>query len=119
MSYFITGSNLLTNYVNIAVATPVEVQPSVNSRPVVIASIEVTEIGGATPNLTIDVYDPNGATATYYKRNALAMTAKQTVAYTEPFWVPNGWKVRVTLSSSTASVLVNYFNPNATGQTGA
>lgn len=115
MSYFITGSNLLTRYVNTAGASAVDVTPEVQGRGVVIAAIEVTEVGGGTGNLTIDIFDPD-TPATYYKRNAQAVTAKQNIPYTEPFWLPPNWKLRVTLSAGTASVLVNYFNPNATGQ---
>lgn len=115
MSYFITGSNLLTHYVTTSGTTPNNVTPDVQKRAVVIASIEATETGGLTPNLTIDIYDPK-TPATYYKRNQFAMTARQTVAYEEPFWLPNGWQLRVTTSTGVLSVLVNYFNPNATGQ---
>ena len=104
MSYFITGSNLLTRYVNTSGTSPVDVTPEVQGRACVIASVEVTDIGGGTGNLTIDIYDPD-TPATYFKRNALA-----------PFWLPPNWRLRVTLSAGTASVLVNYFNPNATGQ---
>ena len=115
MSYFITGTNLLTHYVTTAGASPVDVTPDTQNRAMVIASIEVTEVGGGTGNLTIAIYDPV-TPATYFKRNIQAMTANQTVIYNEPFWLPNGWKLRVTLSAGSASVLVNYFNPNATGQ---
>ena len=112
MSYFVTG-NVFTHYVNVVSATPVDVTPNVLGKAVLIASIEVTEISGGTPNMTIDIFDPNGATATYYKRNALAMTVRQNVVYPEPFWLPNGWQLRVTTSAGTVSVLVNYFDPNA------
>jgi len=115
MSYFITGSNLLTRYVNTSGTSPVDVTPEVQGRACVIASVEVTDIGGGTGNLTIDIYDPD-TPATYFKRNALAVTPKQSIPYVEPFWLPPNWRLRVTLSAGTASVLVNYFNPNATGQ---
>lgn len=114
MISLVTASNLLTHYVTTSGTAPVDVTPDVQKRAFVVDSIIVTDIGGGTGNLTIDIYDPV-TPATYYKRNALAVTAKQTIAYTEPFWVPNGWKLRVTMSAGTASVLVNYFNPNATG----
>ena len=112
MSYFITGSNLLTAYFNTAGTGVNDVTPSVQGRAVVIASIEVTEVSGGTPNVTIAIYDPK-TPATYYKRNALAVTAKSTTVYNEPFTLPNNWELRVTVSSGICSVLVNYFNPSA------
>lgn len=115
MSYFITGTNLLTDYFNTVGATANNVTPrNISNRPVTIASVEITEVSGGTPNLTIACYDPINL-ITYYKRNVVAMTAKQTVAYTEPFVLLKGWQLQVTISAGTASVLVNYFNPNAAG----
>lgn len=115
MSYFITGSNLLTHYINTVGTTVVDVTPPVQGRPTVIASIECTEISNGTPNLTIAIYDPK-TPAVYYKRNALAVTAKSTTVYSEPFVLPNNWTLGVTTSAGIMSVLVNYFSPNATGQ---
>ena len=115
LSYFITGSNLITHYVTTTGTGANDVTPEVQGRAVVIASIEATETGGLTPNLTIDIFDPK-TPATYYKRNQFAMTARQTITYDEPFWLPQGWQLRVTASAGVLSVLVNYFNPNATGQ---
>jgi hypothetical protein len=115
MSYFITGTTLLTDYFNTVGATANDVTPrNINNRPVTIASIEVTEVSGGTPNLTIACYDPINA-ITYYKRNLGAMTARQTIVYDEPFVLIKGWELRVTVSAGTCSVIVNYFSPNATG----
>lgn len=115
MSYFITGTTLLTEYFNTVGAAANNVTPrNIGNRPVTIASVEVTEVSGGTPNLTIVCYDPINLIS-YYKRNLVAMTAKQNIAYTEPFVLLKGWQLQVTLSSGTASVLVNYFNPNAAG----
>lgn len=115
MSYFITGTNLLTQYFNTSGAAANNVTPlNIQSRPVLIASVEITEVSGGTPLLTLVCYDSDNA-LTYYKRNALAMTAKQTVVFDEPFVLLKGWELRVTVSTGTCSVLVNYFSPNAAG----
>lgn len=108
MTVNISG-NIETNYVNIATTTPTEIQPVFQGRAMVIASIKVTEAAGGTPNLTIDAFD--GTTA-YFIRNAKPMLARETITEDE-LWLPNGWKLRVTLNVGSVSVRVNYFNPNA------
>lgn len=116
MSYFITGSGLITVYGKLADNSATAVLTAVSATTVV--SIVCTENAGATPNLTIAVFDPSGATVTYYLRNAVAMTAKQTVTYSEPIVLNPGWSIHVTSSSVTGGVdvLVNHFNANATGR---
>jgi hypothetical protein len=115
VSYFITGSNLQTHYVNTVGATVNDITPPVQGRAVVIGSVEFTEVSGGTPNVTLAIYDPK-TPATYYKRNAAAVTANATVAYNEPFVLPNNWRLRITVSAGSCSVLVTYFSPNAAGQ---
>lgn len=81
-------------------------------KAVLVESITCVEVGGNTPNLTVESYD---GTTSYYRRNAKAMTAKEEV--TIPGWrLDNNEVLRVTSShaSGLVHVFVNYFNPDAT-----
>lgn len=115
MAYFITGSGLITEYGKLTGSTPTQI--ILRDSAVTVASIICTETAGGTPNLSIEVYSPADA-ASYFLRNAVAMTAKQTVTYAEPFVVQNGDYLRLTSSAALGSVdyFVNYFNPDATRQ---
>lgn len=59
--------------------------------------VQFTEIAGATPTLTIDIYD---GTTTVYLRNALAMTAKQEVLKTHGISLNKGQYLRATASAA-------------------
>ena len=81
-------------------------------KAVLIESIVCVEVGGATPNLTIEVYD---GTTSYYRRNAKAMAAKE--RFEEPGWrLDSDEVVRVTSSNASGQVhvWVNYFAADAT-----
>lgn len=104
MSVTIGATSILTSYVKLTNNTATDVLPDV-SQAVVVLSIACHEIGGNTPNLTIEVYDPKAPATSYYRRNAVAMAARQIVETDLPFTVPNGWELRVT--SSHASGLVD------------
>lgn len=85
------------------------------SKRTTVLSIVCTEWGNGTPTVTIDLYD---GTTTYYLRNALAMTAKQTITFDTEFVLAQNQVLRVTSSdaSGEVDVLVNYLNPDATAQ---
>lgn len=113
MSNFLLGGALDTVFAKITGNTAVDVLTA--TKRTVVTSIEVTENAGSTPNLTVAIYD---GTTTYYRRNAVAVTANQTVTFTEPVMLRNGWSVRI-LSSDAAGkfdVLVTYILPDATAQ---
>lgn len=114
MTSFITGSGFQSEYVRLTNSSATDVL--VADSATTVASMQFTERAGTTPNLTIAVYD---GTNTYYFRNAYPMTANQTVTFNEPFWVPNGWKVRVTSShaSGNVDVIISFFSPNAAQRT--
>lgn len=64
-----------------------------NSR-VAVPWFSCTEIAGATPNLTIDILKPDATVV--YLRNAKAMTAKETVIFSEGILLLPGWQLRIT-----------------------
>lgn len=111
MSYFVTGSALTTEKTILTSSSPTKVLDL--GKAVLVASVTCTEVGGATPNLTIEAY--NGTTSTYrtYQR---PMTAKERYADTEPFQLDNNESLRVTSSNASGliHVWVNYFTADAT-----
>jgi hypothetical protein len=68
-----------------------------------IRSITACETAGATPTLTVDIYDVANTTA-YHKRKAVAMTAGTEIVFNEPFYLPPLWAIRLTSSSLTGGV---------------
>ncbi len=58
---------------------------------------QCTEITGATPNLTIEIYD---GTTSFYLRNAKAMTAKEEVLKNQGFSLDKGSFLRVTAGTA-------------------
>lgn len=108
------SSRLLTHFHNTTGTGANDVTPpNTGKRPILISTIEVTEAGGLTPNLTIVVYDPRNA-ASYFKANQRPMLARESVDFKEVA-LPQGWQLLVTVSTGTCTVLVNYFDPNASG----
>lgn len=71
---------------------------------VYVAWFRVSENAGSTPNLTVEIYD--GATSFYLGDAggstwvAKAVTAKQSVAFTDGYVIPYGSKLRVTSSDA-------------------
>ena len=71
-----------------------------------IRSLVVSENAGATPNLTVEIYDvanttsyyPGGTTATTWK--AKAVSAGQAVTFNEQFMLPALWAIRITSSDA-------------------
>lgn len=87
------------------------------TKRTVITSLVITENAGSTPNLTVDRYDVAHTTA-YYLRNALAVTAKQTVTFNEPMVLKAGWSLRVTSSDAAGKFdgILSYLFPDATAK---
>lgn len=81
-------------------------------KAVLVESITCVEVGGNTPNLTVETYD---GTTSYYRRNAKAMTAKEEVTL-PGFRLDTDEVIRVTSShaSGLVHVWVNYFAADAT-----
>ena len=118
MSFLLPGTRLLTEFFNItSVGGLTDITPiNVGSRPFIIYSIVATETGGATPDLTVIVYDPK-TTTSYYRRNAKAFaSAKATERDLDEISMRSGMKLRAQVSSGSASIFVNYLDPNAAGQ---
>lgn len=69
-----------------------------------IAWFRVSENAGSTPNLTVEIYD---GTTSYYLGDAggstwvtKAVTAKQSLAFTDGYVIPYGSKLRITSSDA-------------------
>lgn len=69
--------------------------------------VQANENAGATPSLTLDLYD--GTTAFYQGSGgsvwrAKAMTAGQSVTFNEGIFVPKGWKLRATSGDAAGKI---------------
>lgn len=79
-----------------------------STAAVQVAWFQVNENAGATPNLTVDLYDVANTTSYFLSDslaapkvwNITAVTAKQGVLFSEGYVVPLGWKLRVTSSDA-------------------
>lgn len=91
------------------------------TKRTVITGLSITENAGSTPNLTVDRYDTANTTA-YYMRNALAVTAKETVTFEDhmPMVLHPGWSLRVTSSDAAGKFdgFLTYIFPDATAKNG-
>lgn len=110
MSFTLTGGSILTKAVKLTTTTATPLYLA--SKRTVILSIIATEIAGATPALTLDLFD--GTTA-YFLRNVLAMTAKQLLIFNEPIAINPGWSIRATAGAANqVDCLITYMSPDAT-----
>lgn len=66
-----------------------------------VRSIVCCENSGSTPTLTLEI---NDGTNSYYKRKAVAMTAGTETIFNEPFYVPQGWTVKITSSDASGKI---------------
>lgn len=73
MSYTVQGGSLLPKRVKLTTTSATALYDASKSSALLVSIIAV-EIAGATPTLTLDIFD---GTTTYYLQNAVAMTAKQ------------------------------------------
>lgn len=71
---------------------------------------QVNENAGATPSLTVEIYD---GTNSYYLGaegsvwRAKALTANQSVTFSEGYLIPQGYKLRVTSSDAAGKIEVS------------
>lgn len=81
-----------------------------------IRSIIACETNGATPTLTLEVYDVANTTS-YYLRKALALSAGTPYVFNEPFMLPANWSIRATSSDASGRIDVHvaYEDPSASG----
>lgn len=110
MSFTLTGGSILTKP-TILTTTNATALYSATKRTVIL-SVIAAEVAGATPTLTLDLFD--GTTA-YRLRNALAMTARQTFIFNEPITINSGWSLRATASAADQiECFATFMSPDAT-----
>lgn len=112
MSFNINGGAVGTQRTKLTNNTSTELFKA-RSRTIML-SITMVETAGATPNLTLGIYDP-ASTNYYFLRSAVAMTAGQAFIFNEPFELPSGWSIYSTSSAAGGGVdaHVSYINPVA------
>jgi hypothetical protein len=104
---------LLTKATKLTGSSPTTVFTA-KSRATLI-SIICTEIAGATPSLTIEVFD---GTSSFYLRKLAPMTARQTFVFNEPIALNAGQELRVTASAANQiDCFVAYMPNSPTGGT--
>lgn len=79
-----------------------------------IKSIVCAERSGATPTLTLEIYDVANTTS-YYLRFAVTMTAGTAFIFNEPFLLPALWAIRLTSNNGSGLIdwMVTYNGPAA------
>lgn len=100
MSFTLPVGSIITEKVKLTDNSATTLVEADNGR-ITILSIEATETQGGTPTLTLDVTD---GTTTWFKRNASAMVAKETVAYDSIFVLDNGETLRATSSDASGDI---------------
>lgn len=112
MSFTLTGGSILTTTTKLTTTSATVLYGGAGIKRTVILSIVATEIAASTPALTLELFD---GTTSYYLRNALAMTAKQSLIFNEPFALQSGWSLRATAGAADQiDCLVTYMSPDAT-----
>jgi len=112
MSFTLTGGSILTKATKLTTTSATVLYGGSGIKRTVILSVIATEIAGATPTLTLELFD---GTTSYYLRNALAMTAKQTLIFNEPLALQSGWSLRATAGTANQiDCFVTYMSPDAT-----
>ena len=96
MTYTVNGGALLPGRVKLTTTGATTLVDPAKSG-VLLLSIVAVEIAGATPTLTLDIYD---GTTTYYLQNAVAMTAKQRLQIDILVPLKVGEKLRATASAA-------------------
>lgn len=110
MSFTLTGGSILTEPVKLT-TTGVTTLYAATKRTVIVG-IEATEIAGATPALTLALWD---GTNYYYLRNAKAMAAREEYSRDKPFALQSGWELRATASAANQiDCFVTFMSPDAT-----
>lgn len=75
-----------------------------------VAWFQVNEASNGTPTITVDLYKPADGSLRYlgaggFTWKSKAMTAYQSLEFTNGYDVPLGWQLRVTISAGTADVI--------------
>jgi hypothetical protein len=96
MTYTVQGGALLPKRVKLTTTSATTLLDPDKSGALLL-SIVAVEIAGATPTLTLDIYD---GTTTYYLQNAVAMTAKQRLQIDILVPLKVGEKLRATASAA-------------------
>lgn len=112
MSFTITGGSIQSKAVKLTTTAATDLLAP--DKRTVILSILASEITGATPALTLELYDTQSAVS-YFLRAQKPTTARELVVLESPFVLLGGWKLRATASTANQiDVLVNYLAPDAT-----
>lgn len=115
MSFNITGGALDTYSVKLTTTGATSILPStIAAKRVVILSITASEITGATPTLSLELYD---GTTSFYIRNARAMGARATETFNEPIIKGQKSLLRATASAANQiDMTVTFIAPDAPGR---
>ncbi len=116
MSYTIQGGSIQTAKVKLSTTSPTVIVDGGSSGAIVVA-VYAAEIAGATPNLTLEVY--NGSTSTYL-RNAKAMSAKEENVRDTIITLKAGESLRATASAANQiDVIASYIPRDALSKGGS
>jgi hypothetical protein len=113
MSVSMTTNAILTRPIKLSSTAPTTLL-DVQSRTTVI-SVLCAEIAGATPALTLEIFD---GTTSHYIRNAKPMGAKELFVLEGPITINASWLLRATASAANQiDIFVNYLpsTPAAAG----
>jgi hypothetical protein len=94
---------LATKITTGTVTTVVDATDPLKGGQVAVPWFQVNENAGSTPNLTVELFD---GTTSYYlgtggvEWRAKAMSAGQSVTFSDGYIVPNGWRLRITSSDA-------------------
>lgn len=96
MSYTVNGGSLLPKRAKLTTTAATTILDPDKSGALLLSIIAI-EIAGATPTLTLDIFD---GTTTYYLQNAVAMTARQRLQIDILVPLKVGEKLRATASAA-------------------
>lgn len=105
----VTGGHLVDIAVRVVNATPVVIADATKGATMV-PWFSVQENAGATPSLTVDLYDPTAAAVVAYlgaggvSWKAKALTALQSVVFDAGYVVRFGLQLRVTSSDAAGKI---------------
>lgn len=112
--YTITGATLSTKATKLTTTSVTDIYTA--TKRTTILSVVASEIAGATPDFSLELYD---GTTSYYIYSTKAMTADTPIIFNEPFVLNNGWKLRATAGTANQiDILVTYAEPDATAMRG-
>jgi len=109
VTYNVSGGSFVPEWTKITGTDPVDIFD--HKTRAGILSVIVTELAGATPSLTLEVFD---GTTSYYLRYQKVMSAKETFVFNEPLGLDPDQRLRATISAGAVDVCVVYLNPDQT-----